>query len=159
MCAIYWFSKNGGGVGEVNAVFKKLGISLPLESQKQVTEETRFDKGLQVQKNIFGNRIDKMRDNAPGNQKHLQDYLSAYCFGDTYTRGGLDLKMRELLTFSAIALLGGCENQLRGHIQGNVSVGNDKETLISAITVCMPYIGFPRTLNALACINEIIPEK
>lgn len=159
-CAPYiGFPKTVATLEQVNAVFKKRGISLPVESQKQVTEETRFDKGLQVQKGIFGDRIDKMRDNAPGNQKHLQDYLSAYCFGDTYTRSGLDLKMRELLTFSAIASLGGCENQLRGHIQGNVSVGNDKETLISAITVCMPYIGFPRTLNALACINEIIPEK
>ncbi len=153
------FPKAMAALDQVNVVFKKKGISLPIKSQKQVTEETRFSKGLQVQKGIFGDMIDKMRANAPENQKQLQDYLSAYCFGDTYTRGGLDLKMRELLTFTAIASLGGCENQLRGHIKGNVSVGNTKETLISTITVCMPYIGFPRTLNALACVNEIIPEK
>jgi alkylhydroperoxidase/carboxymuconolactone decarboxylase family protein YurZ len=35
--------------------------------------------------------------------------LSANCFGDYYTRTGLDLKMRALPTFSIIASLGGCE--------------------------------------------------
>lgn len=142
----------------VNDVLKAKGIKLPLESQKTVTEENRFEKGLAVQKKIYGDYIDKMRAAAPEDQKHIQDYLSAFCFGDTYTRGTLDLKMRELLTFSIIASLGGCESQLKGHIQGNVNVGNDKKTLISATTQCLPYIGFPRTLNALRCINEVLPE-
>ena len=59
------------------------------------------------------------------------------------------------MTFTFITTLGGCENQLRGHIQGNLSVGNDKERLISAITVMLPYIGFPRSLNAISIVNEI----
>ncbi|MDD6286571.1 MAG: carboxymuconolactone decarboxylase family protein, partial [Methanobacteriaceae archaeon] len=62
---------------------------------------------------------------------------------------------REIITFSIIASLRGCENQLRGHTGGNLSVGNTKEDLISAVTVLLPYNGFPRTLNALAIINEI----
>lgn len=159
-CAPYiGFPKTLAALQQVNAVFKKCGISLPVESQKQVTEANRLEEGIKVQKSIFGDAIDTMRANAPENQKQLQDYLSAYCFGDTYTRTGLDLKLRELLTFSVIASLGGCENQVKAHISGNISVGNDKETLISALTVCMPYIGFPRTLNALSCINQVLPEK
>jgi 4-carboxymuconolactone decarboxylase len=78
------------------------------------------------------------------------------CFGDFYTRSGLDLKTRELLTFCIISALGGCENQLRAHVQGNLNVGNDKELLLNTITQCMPYIGFPRTLNAINCINEVV---
>lgn len=46
---------------------------------------------------------------APQELKAMQDHLSAYCFGDFYTRGTLDLKMRELITFCAICCLGGCE--------------------------------------------------
>ena len=72
-----------------------------------------------------------------------------------YTREGLNDIQRELITFTFITTLGGCENQLRGHIQGNLSVGNDKEKLISAITVMLPYIGFPRSLNAISIVNEI----
>jgi len=55
--------------------------------------------------------------------------------------------------------LGGCESQVKSHVQGNVNVGNTKENLIDALTCCLPYIGFPRTLNALGCVNAVIPEK
>nr|WP_145163658.1 carboxymuconolactone decarboxylase family protein [Paenibacillus terrae] len=158
-CAPYvGFPKTLNALTEVNDVFKARNINLPLESQQQVEEETRFDKGLAVQVDAFGDIITKNRENSPINQKHIQDYLSAFCFGDFYTRGGLDLKTRELLTLSIISALGGADNQVKAHVQGNLNVGNDKETMITAITHCLPYMGFPRTLNALSCINEIIPE-
>jgi len=158
-CAPYiGFPKTLNAINEVNEVFQAKNISLPIESQKQVDEENRFDKGLAVQVEIFGEVIASMRENAPANQKHIQEYLSAFCFGDFYTRGGLDLKIRELLTLCIVSSLGGAEGQVKAHVQGNLNVGNDKETLITAITHCLPYMGFPRTLNALACINEIIPE-
>jgi len=54
--------------------------------------------------------------------------------------------------------LGGCEPQLKGHIQGNLNIGNDKGTLLSAVTQLLPYVGYPRTLNAIRCLNEVIPE-
>jgi len=158
-CAPYvGFPKTLNAMTEVNNVFKARNIALPLESQQQVEEETRFDKGLAVQVDIFGDIITKNRENSPINQKHIQDYLSAFCFGDFYTRGGLDLKTRELLTLSIISALGGADLQVKAHVQGNLNVGNDKDTMITAITHCLPYMGFPRTLNALSCINEIIPE-
>jgi len=54
--------------------------------------------------------------------------------------------------------LGGTEPQIKGHIQGNVNVGNDKETLLSVMTQLLPYVGYPRTLNAIKCLNEVFPE-
>lgn len=142
-----------------NEVFTEKGIKLPLEGQSTTTPETRFEKGLAVQKEIFGDeRIDNMYKNAPKNQLHIQKYLSANCFGDYLTRTGLDLKTRELLTFSMLLSLGGCESQLKGHIQGNVNLGNNKETLLSVVTQLIPYVGYPRALNAINCLNEVIPE-
>ena len=146
-------------VGITNEVLLAHGVRLPLEGQAVVSAETRFDKGLALQKSIFGERIDQMHKNAPENQKHIQRYLSANCFGDYQTRGGLDVKTRELLTFSILVSLGGCESQVKGHIQGNVNVGNSKDTLLAVVTQLLPYIGYPRTLNAIACLNEVIPEK
>ena len=143
----------------VNGVLTARGVALPLEGQSATSPETRFEKGLAVQKAIFGERIDAMRAAAPENQQHIQDYLSANCFGDYVSRGGLDAKVRELLTFSMLLTLGGCEPQLRGHIQGNLNVGNDKRTLLAVVTQLLPYAGYPRTLNAIACLNEAIPEN
>lgn len=159
-CAPYiGFPKTLNAINEVNEVFKSKNIALPLESQKTTNEETRFEKGLAVQVEVFGDVIAKMRQSAPANQVHMQDYLSGFCFGDFYTRDGLDLKTREILTLCIINALGGAESQLKAHVQGNKKVGNSKETLIAAITHCLPYVGFPRTLNAMACLNEIIPEN
>ena len=138
----------------VNGVLTARGVALPLEGQSATSPETRFEKGLAVQKAIFGERIDAMRAAAPENQKHMQDYLSANCFGDYVSRGGLDAKVRELLTFSMLLTLGGCEPQLRGHIQGNLNVGNDKRTLLAVVTQLLPYTGYPRTLNAIACLKR-----
>ena len=138
-----------------NEILESRGIKLPLEGQSTTSPETRFEKGLALQKEIFGDMIDTMYQESPANQLHIQKYLSANCFGDYLTRTGLDIKTRELLTFSMILSLGGCESQLKGHIQGNINIGNDKEVLLSVVTQLLPYVGYPRTLNAIACINEV----
>ncbi len=160
-CAPYiGFPKVEAAIQQINEVFTERKIALPLASQATVTEESRFKDGLTVQKSIFRDAIDKMHAATPENQKELiVNYLSSFCFGDTFTRNGLDIKTRELLIFSAISALGGCESQVKSHVQGNINVGNSKQNLIDALVQSLPYIGFPRTLNALACINEVIPEQ
>ena len=142
-----------------NRIFKERGIALPLEKQGTTTRENRFDKGLELQKSIFGDVIDKNYENSPENQVHIQKFLSDNCFGDYYTRNGLDVKTRELITFSILLSQGGCEPQLKGHIAGNVKVGNDKQKLLNTVTALLPYVGYPRSLNAIACINQVIPEN
>ncbi len=141
-----------------NEILQSRGIELPLQGQSTTTPENRREKGLEVQRQIFGETIDKMNNESPKNQIHIQNYLSANCFGDYYTRNGLDIKTRELLTLSMLIALGGTEPQMKGHIQGNVNVGNNKATLLSVITQLLPYIGYPRILNALRCLNEVVPE-
>ncbi len=142
--------------GIVIKVFDKKGIEMPLENRSNTNPENRHAKGREIQERYFGaENIETMRNAMPEGQKHFNTFLEGFCFGDFYTRDGLNDRQRELITFVFLATLGGCENQLRGHTQGNLAVGNDKEKLISAITVIMPYIGFPRTLNALSIVNEI----
>ncbi len=137
-----------------NAALRTRGIALPLEDQSTTTTETRFEKGLEVQRRAFGDRIDRMHKESPRDQAHVQRLLTANCFGDFYTRTGLDLKIRELLTFSMLAALGGCESQIAGHVAANLAVGNDRAVLVSTVTQLLPFIGYPRTLNALRVINE-----
>ena len=138
-----------------NNVLAENGVDLPLESISTTTLETRIEKGLEIQKRYFGDDvIQSMIDNAPEGQERFNDFLAGYCFGDFYTRDALNDQDRELITFCVLATLGGCENQLRAHVAANLNVGNDKELLIDALTILLPYIGFPRTLNALNIINE-----
>lgn len=140
---------------KANEVFKEKNISLPIESQSTVTEQTRFDKGLETQVSIFGDAIHAAHSNAAPNQKHIQNFLSANCFGDFYTRTGLDLKTRELLTFIMLISLGGAEPQATAHANANISMGNTKDMMLEAVTQCLPFIGYPRTLNAITIINNL----
>ena len=141
-----------------NEILASRGVKLPLAKQSSTGPDTRHRDGLALQKSIFGDRIDQNHASAPEDQRHIQEYLSANCFGDYYTRTGLDVPTRELLTFAMLLSLGGAEPQLRGHIQGNLNVGNDQATLLSVVTQLIPYVGYPRALNALNCLNEVIPE-
>lgn len=160
-CAPYaGFPRTESALRLVNEVFAEKGIALPVESQATVTEESRFRDGLAAQKAIFGDAIDKMHAAAPDGQKDIMvNYLSAFCFGDFYTRESLDLKTRELLTFSIVSALGGCEAQVKAHVQGNANVGNSKQNLVDALAQMLPYMGFPRTLNALGCVNAVLRDS
>jgi 4-carboxymuconolactone decarboxylase len=117
-----------------NEVFRSRGIELPLPPQSTTTPETRLEKGREVQRRILGDRLEQMYAQAPRDQRHIQKHLSANCFGDWYTRTGLDLKTRELLTFSMLAAMGGCEPQLAGHVAANRMVGNDRALLVAVTT-------------------------
>lgn len=159
-CAPYvGFPKVEAALARVNKVFKQNDIGMPLPGQGTVEEKSRFEKGLATQKGIFGDSIQKMHDNAiEGQKKIVVEYLTAYCFGDFYTRNGLDIKMRELVVYTAINALGGCESQAKAHAKANIKVGNTRQNLVDALAIMLPFAGFPRTLNALAALNEACPE-
>ena len=141
-----------------NDVLTDRGVELPLSGQSTTTAETRAEKGLAVQKQIVGDdAVDRMYATAPEDEQHIQHYLSANCFGDHYTRTGIDLQTRELLTFVLLVAHGGCDPQVKGHVAGNVRVGNDRARLIEVVTQLLPFIGYPHTLNGLRAIDEIAP--
>ena len=62
------------------------------------------------------------------------------------------------MTFCYLYAQGGCEPQLKSHTMANLGLGNDKAFLIKVISTCIPFIGYPRTLNALRIINEAYEE-
>lgn len=125
------------------------GVKLPLPAQATTTMENRLEKGAEAQAEIFGEHMKEA-----WKAGHINRWLAANCFGDYYTRNGLDLKQRELITFCFLVAQGGCEPQLTAHAKGNMNLGNDKDFLLRVVSQCLPYIGYPRSLNAVACVNK-----
>jgi 4-carboxymuconolactone decarboxylase len=141
-----------------NEVFAERGVALPLPNQSTTTPETREEKGLTVQKQIVGgDTVEKLYASAPADEQHIQRFLSANCFGDHLTRTGIDIPTRELLTFSMLVALGGCDPQVRGHVAANLHVGNGRGRLIDVVTQLLPFIGYPRVLSGLRAIDEAAP--
>ncbi|BDG08854.1 carboxymuconolactone decarboxylase family protein [Anaeromyxobacter paludicola] len=137
-----------------NDALREKGVALPLPPQSTTTRETRREKGLEIQRRMFGDKIDQLYAQSAKDQLHLQELLTANCFGDHVARGGLDLDTRELLTLSMLAALGGCEPQLAAHVAANLALGNHRGVLIATLTQLLPFIGYPRTLNALRVVDE-----
>jgi 4-carboxymuconolactone decarboxylase len=138
-----------------NDVFGERGIALPLPAQSTTTPQNRAELGRAMQARIVGaGVVENMYANAPADQAHIQRFLSANCFGDHYTRDGIDVPTRELLTFAMLVSLGGCEPQVAGHVAANLNVGNDRAMLVDTLTQLLPYIGYPRTLNGMRVVND-----
>ncbi|MFI2295807.1 carboxymuconolactone decarboxylase family protein [Isoptericola sp. NPDC019571] len=141
-----------------NELLADRDVELPLPGQATVTPATRAADGLAVQKRIVGaDAVDAMHANAPADEQHVQRALAAHCFGDHYTRGGLDVPTRELVTLALLVALGGADPQVAGHVRANLNVGNDRATLVAVVTQLLPVVGYPRALNALRAVDDVAP--
>lgn len=136
-----------------NKILLDAGMTLPLEKQATTTLDDRLKKGIEVQAQIFGEHMKEAWKNG-----HINRWLASNCFGDYYTRKGLSLAEREMITFCFLIAQGGCEPQVTAHAKGNMNIGNGKDFLMKVISQCLPYIGYPRSLNAISCVNKAAEE-
>lgn len=147
------FPKTLNAIGVMNEVFKERGIKTPLEMAGTTDEKSRYEKGAAIQKPLYGDEISKALEGLPENMgDDVSRFLTEFCFGDIYTRKGLDVKTRELLIISILVTTGDTET-LQSHIKGALKAGNSKETITAAIIQCLPYVGFPNTIAALKCLK------
>lgn len=138
----------------VNEELKNRGTALPLPPQATTTLENRLEAGEKAQVEIMGEKMKGFWKSGPQMSRHINTWLTDNCFGDYYTRTGLTYQQREMITFCFLFAQGGCEPQLISHAQANMRIGSSAEFLIQIVSQCIPYVGYPRCLNALRCVNE-----
>ncbi len=152
------FPKTLNAITVLNEVFKERGIQTPLESTMTVKEQDRFKEGYKIQNELYGDEILQSMKGLPDNMgEDVARMLTEVCFGDFYTRKGLDVKTRELLVLSILVTTGDIQT-LKSHIVGNMKVGNDAKTIAAVIIQVMPYTGFPKALAALKTLKQTINE-
>ena len=148
------FPKTLNAIEIMNQVFIEKGINLPLENAATTDEKNRYHLGKNIQKPIYGDEIEQALNSVPNEMgKDVSKLLTEVCFGDFYTRKGLDIKTRELLVIAILTTTGNTDT-LKKHIQGNLKVGNSKETIAATMIQCMPYTGFPNAIKALKILQE-----
>lgn len=154
------------GIGRVrpfltaaNEILAARGVELPLPCQQTTTLETRQEAGNQKQIEYFGEHMRENWAGGPVEREHINRWLAANCFGDYYTRGGLPDLDREMIAFCYIAAQGGCEPQATAHAGANLNLGRDRDFLYRVVSQMLPYIGYPRSLNALTCIDNAVAAR
>ena len=145
----------------MNECFEAAGIELPLPEQAttEPTDESRRAGGTEAQCAAFGEGMRGFYGSGTNGRELMNHWLVKNCFGDFYTRKGLTMPERELITFCFIAAQGGCEAQLRAHTNGNKFCGRTRQFMIDVVSSNLPFIGYPRTLNALAIVDEVMPAE
>lgn len=149
--------KTLNAIAAADEAFVSNGIELPLENAATIRDGERFEKGKEIQYPIYGDEIGQKMNALPAEfAQAIPQYLTEYCFGDFYTRKGLDTQARELLVLVILAAMGGCDAQIKAHVKGCLATGNSAEDLYTAVVHAMPYIGFPRALNAIYAMLDVI---
>ena len=148
------FPKTLNAIEIMNKVFIEKGINLPLESGATTNETNRYNLGKNIQNPIYGDEIEQALSSVPNEMgKEVSNLLTEVCFGDFYTRKGLDIKTRELLVLAILTTTGNTDT-LKSHIKGNLKIGNSKEQIAAVIIQCMPYTGFPNAIKALKVLQD-----
>lgn len=148
------FPRTLNAVDVFNEVMKERDISLPLENSATINEENRFEKGLELQRKLYGDEVKQAMQSLPKPyQAEVPDMLTKFCFSDFYTRKALTLQQKELLSLVILTTLG-AEKQIPAHIVGNLKVGNDRNKLLAAMIQAIPYIGLPNALTTINLIKE-----
>ena len=150
------FPRTLNAVATINDVFRAQGIQLPLPVQGTVLDADRYPKGLAEQAPLYGNEIkDNLADLPEPFNEAMPRFLTEFCFGDFYTRGGLTLSQRELLLLCALAAIGDTSAQLGPHGRACIQVGNSKTAVVAALVHCFPHIGFPRAVAAIRVVKNL----
>ena len=116
---------------------------------------TRYEKGLQQLKIIDGKAGETVISSLENIAPDLGKYIIEFAFGDIYTRKQLSLAEKEMITLSSLLTTGGCEAQLKVHIQSALHIGISPQKIIEIFMQCIPYTGFPKVLNAVFTAQQI----
>lgn len=87
----------------------------------------------------------------------LEKYIVEFAFGDIYARPGIDNKQKVLTTISALVAQG--TPQIGMHVKTGLVVGLMPDEIVGCIMHLIPYVGFPRALNALKVAQEVFKEE
>ncbi|MDG2916070.1 carboxymuconolactone decarboxylase family protein [Bisgaard Taxon 10/6] len=124
-----------------------------------LNDQKLMKRGLAKLREIDGGQGDQVMQALADIAPDLGKYIIAFGFGEIYNRPQLDSSQRELITLAALTAQGGCEKQLQVHIHAALNVGIKEEQIIETFIHCVPYLGFPKALNAVFTAKTVFAEK
>ncbi|WP_414468620.1 carboxymuconolactone decarboxylase family protein [Methanobacterium sp. ACI-7] len=120
--------------------------------------EDRYKKGMEMLKIMNPDSYKQLADTLEDIAPDLARFVAEFPYGDVYTRQGLDLKTRELITVAAITALGTAPLQLKSHIKGALNVGCTQKEIVEVLIQMAVYAGFPAALNGIYAAKEVFDE-
>jgi 4-carboxymuconolactone decarboxylase len=128
-------------------------------AQENAPIDDRYRRGEAKLREIDGEEglavLESLADVAPD----LGRYVIEFAFGDTYSRPELNPQQRQLITIGMLTAIGGAEPQLKVHVNAALNVGLTPAEIVGAIIHAVPYVGFPRALNAAFTAKSVFADR
>lgn len=119
----------------------------------------RLEKGQALLKQVDAEAAESVMASLNDIAPDIGQYILEFAFGDIYARPGLTLQQRELITITALLVQGDTANQLDVHLNGCLNVGVTPKEIVETCIHCLPYVGFPRVLNAIAVVQQVFTDR
>ncbi len=123
-----------------------------------MADDDRYERALTKLEEVFGPRPPAQP------QEGIPDLLSEvgrtcveYCYGDAWSRPGIDAKTRSFVTIGVLTALG-AQDELALHIRGALRLGHTKEDVAELLLHLIPYCGVPRTVHAQRLARQVFRE-
>jgi len=119
----------------------------------------RYEKGVEVLNGISDGAVGRINDLLGDICPDMAKLVIEFPYGDIYSRPGLDMKSRELITIASLTTLGYAKDQLKAHVDNALNVGCTTEEIVEVIMQMAIYAGFPAALNGLFAAKEIFEKR
>ena len=121
-------------------------------------DQDRFDRGLAVRRDVLGAEyVDKSLAAADAFNQPFQVLVTEYCWGEIWTRPGLERKTRSLLNLAMLTALNR-PHEVRIHVRGALNNGVSKEEIQEVFLQTAIYCGVPAALDSFRIAREVFAE-
>lgn len=118
----------------------------------------RYAAGLQVRREVLGaEHVERSLASATEFSRPIQDYVTEACWGDIWTRPGLDRKMRSLLNLAMLTALGR-SHELGVHVRGALRNGCTADQVQETLLQTAIYCGVPAALESFRVADRVRAE-
>jgi 4-carboxymuconolactone decarboxylase len=121
-------------------------------------DKKRYEEGLAERRAVLGSEyVDKSLRSADDFTRPMQDLVTEYCWGEIWTRPGLDRRTRSFLNLAMLTALNR-PHEIRLHVRGALNNGLTKEELMEVFLQSAVYCGVPAALDAMRVAREVFAE-
>jgi len=122
-------------------------------------DKERYKRGWERLRQIHGEEGERFIENVKSVAPDLARFIVEFGFGDVYSRPGLAVKTREIVTVAALTALGNAQPQLKVHIKAALNVGCSREEMVETMIQLAVYAGFPAALNGIELVKQVFDES
>ncbi|MFZ2348130.1 gamma-carboxymuconolactone decarboxylase [Lactococcus chungangensis CAU 28 = DSM 22330] len=119
----------------------------------------KYENGLRIREAVIGKEASQMVTDSLADIAPILNQKTLLAFDEAEERPILTMQQREMITITSLLTQGDTLNQIRIHIQGALNVGLSQDEIVETFIHCLPYVGFPRVLNAISVAKDVFNKN